>query len=138
MVLLVPLTASGSVKVHVHTCTCKCTVVVASYPDLPAHMQTFTRNYFLSHRKAGRSGRFGDVVMMSPGRGLEESLECERVQALPTFLGSRRCQMTLKTLKGKRSVLCKFQKLTYLPFFVWTAFRRRQAFWDPLRRLRQS
>ena len=47
---------------------------LASYPELPAYTQTFTRSYFLSHRKAGRSGQFGDVMLMTPGRGLEECL----------------------------------------------------------------
>ena len=50
---------------------------IASYPDLPAHTQTFTCNYFLSHQKAERSCRFGDVMMMSPGCGSEECLDCE-------------------------------------------------------------
>ena len=47
------------------------------------------------------------------------------------FLGS-------KWFKGKRSILCEFQKLAYLPVFVSTAFRRCQASWDPLRWLRWS
>ena len=51
---------------------------VASYSDLPARTQTFMRSYFLSHRKAGRSGQFGDVMVMSPGRGSEECMECGR------------------------------------------------------------
>ena len=29
---------------------------IASYPDLPAYTQIFTRGHFLSHGKAGRSG----------------------------------------------------------------------------------
>ena len=90
-----------------HTITSPCLLnIVASYPDLPAHMQVFMRGYFLSHWKAGRSGRFGDVMMMSPGHGLEKCLECEQVQTFSMFLGSKRYQTTLKTLKGKWSILC--------------------------------
>ena len=47
------------------------------------HMQTFMRGCILSHQKAGRSGRFVDVMMMSPGRGLEECLECADLKCHP-------------------------------------------------------
>ena len=43
---------------------------VASFPDLPAHPQTLYARLFFYPLKAGRSGRFGDVKMMSGGRGL--------------------------------------------------------------------
>ena len=43
---------------------------IASFPDLPAHPQTLYARLFFYPLKAGRSGRFGDVMMMSGGRGL--------------------------------------------------------------------
>ena len=57
---------------------------VASFPHLPAHPQTIYAQLFFIHQKPVRSGQFGDVMMMSPGRGLarhgrglEEYKECE-------------------------------------------------------------
>ena len=35
---------------------------VASYPDLPTHMQTYMRNNFIP-QKVGRIGQFGDVMI---------------------------------------------------------------------------
>ena len=51
--------------------------MVASYPDLHAHMQT------LIIQKARRSGQFCDVMMMSPGRGLARSPNHDQVLAKP-------------------------------------------------------
>ena len=47
-------------------------VDVASFPDLPAHPQTLYARLFFYPLNAVRSGRFGDVMIMSGGRGLEE------------------------------------------------------------------
>ena len=44
--------------------------IVASFPDLPAHPQTLYTRLFFYPLKAGRSGRFYAIMMMSPGRGL--------------------------------------------------------------------
>ena len=103
-------------------------VRLASYPS---HANIYTKLYLITP-KSGRSGRFGDVMMMSIGCGLEECLECEWVQAFPTFLGSRQCQMTLKTLKWKRSVVCMFQKLAYLPFFCVDCLQKVPGFMGPI------
>ena len=44
---------------------------LASFPDLLTSKH-YTRDYFFYPLNTGRSGRFGDVMMMSGGRGLEE------------------------------------------------------------------
>ena len=64
-------------KINMHTCKHTGTIshsllCLALYPDLPTLMQSLTHGYFLSHQKAGRSGPFGDVMVMTPGHGLEE------------------------------------------------------------------
>ena len=62
---------------------------IASYPDLPARPRTLCAIISIySARKAGRSGRFCDVMIMSGGRGLPqhgrgwkpECLECRQLQ----------------------------------------------------------
>ena len=45
---------------------------IASFPDLPTHPQTLYAQLFFYPLNAGRSSGFGDVMMMSGGRGLEE------------------------------------------------------------------
>ena len=45
----------------------------SSFPDLPAHPQTLNARLFFYPLRAGRSGRFGDVMMMSGGRGWPDS-----------------------------------------------------------------
>ena len=59
------LMQAGSPLQHAPWATVQTWMRIASYPDLSAHTHTFMHDYFLSHRKAGRSGRFGDVMVMS-------------------------------------------------------------------------
>ena len=50
------------------------------------------RNYFYSARKAGRSGRFCDVMMMSGGRGLaQHGRGWKNVWNVGNFKLNRRC-----------------------------------------------
>ena len=44
----------------------------------------------MAHQTVGRTG-IGDVMMMSPGCGLKECLECEQFEIFLTFLGSKWC-----------------------------------------------
>ena len=61
--------------------------VVASFPDLPAHLQTLYTQLFFYPLRAGRSGQFGDAMMMSGGRGLVMVWKNDRrFQALPSSL----------------------------------------------------
>ena len=50
-----------------------------------SHANIYTRLFLIAHQKAGRSGQFGDVKMMSPGRGLEECLEYNRLLPCQDF-----------------------------------------------------
>ena len=95
---------------------------VASYPDLPAHTQTFMHNYFW---KAGRSGWFDDVMVMSPGC----CLECERVQAFLTFLGSKRRS---KPWKGSDLSFVSFKSQHTYHFFCVDCLQKALGFLGPV------
>ena len=96
--------------------------IAASYPDLPAHTQIFTRNYFLSHQKAGRSGRLGDVTwtwfggmsgmwtilhflaVSSPIRGMQNLEKGLAGSCLSRLNGSQKAWRLLKAVHTKNGM----------------------------------
>ena len=83
---------------------------VASYPDLPAYTQTFTHDFFLP----GRSGRFGDVMVMSHGCDLNihgHGLNfLDMYRSLPT-LGTQSAFSSFARARSLTSIRSRYQRL---------------------------